>query len=81
MLAADGDDIVRVDLQGIWMPNDNRYIRDLALDLGDDKVPINPGRAACSTSARTARIRARTPTQSQPNPRAIVPNIPAASAM
>jgi hypothetical protein len=32
----------RVDLQGIWMPDDNRYIRDLALDLGDDKVPYRP---------------------------------------
>ena len=29
----------RVDLQGIWMPDDNRYIRDLALDIGDDRVP------------------------------------------
>jgi len=32
----------RVDLQGVWMPNDNRYIRDLALDIGDDKVPYQP---------------------------------------
>ena len=32
----------RVDLQGIWMADDNRYIRDLALDLGDDKVPYQP---------------------------------------
>ena len=32
----------RVDLQGIWMPDDNRYIRDLALDIGDDKVPYQP---------------------------------------
>jgi len=32
----------RVDLQGSWMPNDNRYIRDLALDIGDDKVPYQP---------------------------------------
>ena len=32
----------RIDLQGIWMPDDNRYIRDLALDLGDDKVPYQP---------------------------------------
>jgi hypothetical protein len=32
----------RVDLQGIWMPDDNRYIRDLALDVGDDKVPYQP---------------------------------------
>src|SRR5688572_26212836 len=29
----------RVDLQGVWMADDNRYIRDLALDIGDDKVP------------------------------------------
>jgi hypothetical protein len=32
----------RVDLQGVWMPDDNRYIRDLALDLGDDGVPYQP---------------------------------------
>jgi hypothetical protein len=32
----------RVDLQGIWMPDDNRYIRDLAVDLGDDNVPYQP---------------------------------------
>jgi hypothetical protein len=32
----------RVDLQGVWMPDDNRYIRDLALDIGDDKVPYQP---------------------------------------
>lgn len=32
----------RVDLQGIWMPDDNRYIRDLALDIGDDNVPYRP---------------------------------------
>jgi len=32
----------RVDLQGIWMPDDNRYIRDLALDVGDEKVPYQP---------------------------------------
>jgi hypothetical protein len=32
----------RVDLQGIWMPDDNRYIRDLALDVGDDNVPYRP---------------------------------------
>jgi hypothetical protein len=32
----------RVDLQGVWMPDDNRYIRDLALDVGDDKVPYQP---------------------------------------
>ena len=32
----------RIDLQGIWMPDDNRYIRDLALDVGDDKVPYQP---------------------------------------
>jgi hypothetical protein len=32
----------RVDLQGVWMPDDNRYIRDLALDIGDAKVPYQP---------------------------------------
>ena len=32
----------RVDLQGIWMPDDNRYIRDLARDIGDDNVPYQP---------------------------------------
>lgn len=32
----------RIDLQGIWMPDDNRWIRDLAVDLGDDKVPYQP---------------------------------------
>ena len=32
----------RVDLQGVWMPDDNRYIRDLALDIGDDNVPYQP---------------------------------------
>ena len=32
----------RIDLQGIWMPDDNRYIRDLALDIGDDDVPYLP---------------------------------------
>ncbi len=32
----------RVDIQGIWMPDDNRYIRDLALDVGDDNVPYRP---------------------------------------
>ena len=32
----------RVDLQGVWMPNDNRYIRDLALDIGEAKVPYQP---------------------------------------
>jgi len=32
----------RIDLTGIWMPNDNRYIRDLALDVGDDNVPYQP---------------------------------------
>jgi hypothetical protein len=32
----------RVSLEGTWMPDDNRYIRDLALDLGDDKVPYQP---------------------------------------
>ena len=32
----------RIDLQGIWMPDDNRYIRDLALDIGDDNVPYLP---------------------------------------
>src|SRR5690554_2198150 len=32
----------RIDLQGIWMPDDNRYIRDLALDVGDDNVPYQP---------------------------------------
>jgi len=32
----------RVSLAGTWMPNDNRYIRDLALDIGDDKVPYQP---------------------------------------
>ena len=32
----------RIDLRGIWMPNDNRYIRDLALDIGDDNVPYRP---------------------------------------
>src|SRR5690349_21566197 len=31
-----------VDLQGVWMPDDNRYIRDLALDIGDAKVPYQP---------------------------------------
>lgn len=32
----------RIDLQGIWMPDDNRYIRDLALDIGGDNVPYLP---------------------------------------
>ena len=32
----------RIDLRGIWMTDDNRYIRDLALGLGDDKVPYRP---------------------------------------
>ena len=32
----------RIDLQGIWMPDDNRYLRDLALDIGDDNVPYLP---------------------------------------
>ncbi|HEY8519705.1 MAG TPA: hypothetical protein VIN61_06470 [Gammaproteobacteria bacterium] len=32
----------RVDLQGVWMPDDNRYIADLAVDLGDDNVPYQP---------------------------------------
>ena len=32
----------RVDLQGVWMADDNRYIRDLALDIGDNKVPYQP---------------------------------------
>jgi hypothetical protein len=32
----------RIDLRGIWMPDDNRYIRDLALDVGDDNVPYRP---------------------------------------
>ena len=32
----------RIDLQGIWMSNDNRYIRDLARDIGDDNVPYLP---------------------------------------
>ena len=32
----------RIDLQGIWMPDDNSYIRDLALDVGDDNVPYLP---------------------------------------
>jgi hypothetical protein len=32
----------RVDLQGVWMPDDNRYIRDLALDIGDANVPYQP---------------------------------------
>jgi hypothetical protein len=32
----------RVDLQGVWMPDDNRYIRDMALDIGDDQVPYQP---------------------------------------
>ena len=31
-----------VDLQGVWMANDNRYIRDLALDIGEAKVPYQP---------------------------------------
>jgi hypothetical protein len=26
----------------VWMPDDNRYIRDLALGIGDDKVPYQP---------------------------------------
>jgi hypothetical protein len=32
----------RPSLEGIWMPDDNRYIRDMALDLGDDNVPYLP---------------------------------------
>jgi len=32
----------RIDLQGIWMPDDNRYIRDLALDVGSENVPYRP---------------------------------------
>lgn len=32
----------RIDLQGVWMSNDNRYIRDLALDVGNDHVPYLP---------------------------------------
>jgi len=32
----------RIDLQGIWMSNDNRYIRDLARDIGDENVPYLP---------------------------------------
>src|ERR1044071_1441946 len=32
----------RVSLEGVWMPNDNRYIRDLALDIGEAKVPYQP---------------------------------------
>ena len=32
----------RVSLEGVWMPNDNRYIRDLALDVGEAKVPYQP---------------------------------------
>lgn len=32
----------RIDLQGIWMPDDNRYIRDLARDIGDENVPYRP---------------------------------------
>jgi hypothetical protein len=32
----------RPSLKGIWMPDDNRYIRDMALDLGDDNVPYRP---------------------------------------
>jgi hypothetical protein len=32
----------RIALQGVWMPDDNRHIRDLAVDLGDDNVPYQP---------------------------------------
>lgn len=32
----------RVDLQGVWMTDDNRYIRDLALGIGDENVPYLP---------------------------------------
>jgi len=32
----------RVSLEGVWMPNDNRYIRDLALDVGEAKLPYQP---------------------------------------
>jgi hypothetical protein len=32
----------RIDLQGIWMPDDNRYLRDLARDIGDENVPYIP---------------------------------------
>jgi hypothetical protein len=32
----------RIDLEGIWMTDDNRYIRDLALDVGAENVPYQP---------------------------------------
>jgi hypothetical protein len=32
----------RIDLEGIWMPDDNRYLRDLARDIGDENVPYLP---------------------------------------
>jgi len=43
----------RVDLQGIWMPDDNRYIRDMALDIGDDNVPYRPWAKALFDERRT----------------------------
>ena len=32
----------RIDLQGVWMPDDVRYLRDLALDLNPEDVPYQP---------------------------------------
>lgn len=43
----------RIDLQGIWMPDDNRYIRDMALDIGDDNVPYRPWAKALFNERKT----------------------------
>lgn len=43
----------RPSLAGIWMPDDNRYIRDLALDIGDDDVPYRPWAKALFDERKT----------------------------
>jgi len=43
----------RPSLEGIWMPDDNRYIRDMALDIGDDNVPYRPWAKALFDERKT----------------------------
>jgi len=43
----------RPSLEGIWMPDDNRYIRDMALDIGDENVPYRPWAKALYDERKT----------------------------
>lgn len=45
----------RIDLQGIWMPDDNRYLRDLARDIGNENVPYIPWARALYEERRTGQ--------------------------